>query len=52
MNNYRNKINGVIAVYDSFMGLWYIEGHKFEDGPMIPLSKHELENSDEWEEII
>ena len=46
---FKNKINGAIAVYDSFMGLYYINGHKYNDGPMIPFKESELLNNEEWE---
>ena len=49
MKAFKNKINGAIAVYDSFMGLYYINGHKYNDGPMIPFKEFELLNNEEWE---
>lgn len=51
MKAYKNKINGAIAVYDHFMGLYYIDGHKYKDGPMVPLSECDLFNNEEWKKL-
>jgi hypothetical protein len=43
--------NGRVAEYDSFMGLYYIEGVSFDDGRMIPFTREFFEiKPDLWRE--
>jgi hypothetical protein len=47
MQRFRNKTNGDIAVYDTFMSLWYVAGKE-----EYPYNLHELLTSGEWEEGV
>ena len=47
---YKHRITKKIAEYDSFMGLFYIEGENFKDnGNPIPHSPNEIKNDSNWE---
>ena len=45
---YLNVKTKQIAEYDSFMGLYYIKGLHYSDGPMIPFRPYEIEQSEDW----
>jgi hypothetical protein len=51
MRKFRNRKTGKIAEYDSVMGLFYVEGEHYTDGPMVPYSLANLRNDEDWEEL-
>lgn len=48
---YLNKTTGKIAEYDPVMGMYYVEGEHYSDGPMIPYRKDEIEESEDWKKM-
>lgn len=48
---YVNVSTSKIAEYDSFMGMYYVKGEHYADGPMIPYSRVEIEESEKWSKI-
>jgi hypothetical protein len=43
-----HKKTGEIAEYDPIMGMYYVKGRHHSNGPMVPFTREELEESEEW----
>lgn len=48
---YLNVATMVVAEYDPVMGMYYVEGEHYTDGPMVPHGREEIEDSTEWVKI-